>query len=200
LALCGLGAYLTVLAELGTDPWTVFHMGIGNYIPLTIGQASQVFGLIVIILSLPLGIKPGIGTILNMFFYGFFYDLWDKLGILPPAPSLLVQFLYLLSGIVVLGAGLAVYISAGLGAGPRDGLTLGLHKRFNLSIRLAKSGTELTALTLGYLIGGLAGIGTLIFALTIGPIFQYSLKICDRIITPLFAPEVEVVPQPADDT
>ena len=66
--LCGLGAYLTVLAELGTDPWTVFHMGIGNYIPLTIGQASQVFGLIVIILSLPLGIKPGIGTILNMFF------------------------------------------------------------------------------------------------------------------------------------
>lgn len=200
LGLCGLGAHLTVLAELGTDPWTVFHMGVSNHIPLTIGQASQIFGLIIIILSIPLSIKPGIGTILNMFFYGLFYDLWDKLGILPSPSTLVVQFIYLLLGIVVLGAGLAVYISAGLGAGPRDGLTLGLHKRFNLSVRLAKSGTEIAALALGYLIGGLVGIGTLIFALTIGPVLQYSLKICDQLITPLFAPEAEVIPQPMDDT
>jgi len=200
LCFCGLGAYLTVLAGLGTDPWTVFHMGISNYLPLTIGQITQVFGLFFIALGFCLGTKPGIGTILNMYFYGLFYDFWDRVAILPFPSSLLVQILYLLAGVVTLGAGLAIYISAGLGAGPRDGVVLGLHNRLGLSIRLAKSSMEVAALTIGYFIGGLAGIGTLFFALAIGPVMQYWLKICQQFLIPLLSPEAKGIPLSAEDT
>ncbi len=200
LCLCGLGANFSVLAGLGTDPWTVFHMGISNHLPLTIGQATQVFGLLFIILGLFLGTKPGIGTILNMYFYGYFYDLWDRVGVFPLPSSPCKQYFYLLLGVVILGAGLAIYITAGLGAGPRDGVVLGLRRRLGLSIRLAKSSMEVAALTIGYFIGGIAGIGTLIFALAIGPVLQYALKVCDHFIAPVLTPKAKVIAQAVDDT
>jgi uncharacterized membrane protein YczE len=189
LNLCGLGTYFTLLAGLGTNPWTVFHAGLSHYLPLTIGQVSQVLGIFIIILSYPLGVRARIGTFLNMFFFGFFYDVWAELGLFPEPTSLPAQFLYLLAGVAVLGAGLGLYVSVGLGAGPRDGLTLGLHQRLGLSIRLVRSCIELAALFCGYLIGGPVGIGTLFYALAIGPALQYSLQLCNRYISPLFMPE-----------
>ena len=198
LCLCGLGTNFTLLAGLGTDPGSVFHVGLTNYVPLTVGQVTQLVGIIIILLSYPLGIKAQIGTFLNMFFFGFFYDMWNKLALFPEPTTLFSQFFYLAIGVVILGAGLGLYISAGLGAGPRDSLTLGLHRYLGLSVRFVKSAMELAALFCGYLIGGPVGIGTLIFAVAIGPAMQYSLQVCDRYISSLLTEEQEKLTPSSD--
>jgi len=198
LCLSALGTNFALLAGLGTDPWTVFHAGLANYLPLTIGQISQLVGIVIILFSYPLGIRAQIGTFLNMYFFGFFYDMWNRLGLFPAPTSLFIQCLYLVVGVIVLGAGLGLYISAGLGAGPRDGLTLGLHRRLGLSIRFVRSAMELAVLLVGYLIGGPVGIGTLFYALTIGPAMQCSLQLCNHYISPFLAAETEKLAPSSD--
>jgi len=167
---------VTILkSNLGMGPWDVFHVGVTNHLPLTLGRVSQIVGLLIIVGSLFLNIYPGIGTILNMFFIGFFVDLINPH--IPFMHDLLYQIAFLACGIILMGLGSGLYINANLGAGPRDGLMLGLHKKTGRSIRLIRNSMEITVIITGFFLGGPVGVGTVAFALAIGPSVQFFLKV-----------------------
>jgi uncharacterized membrane protein YczE len=135
-------------------------------------------GIPILALWLPLGERPGIGTLLNVLFIGTSTNA--GLLVLPAASGLPLQLLELVAGIVVIAIGSGLYLAADLGPGPRDGLMTGLHHRFGWSIRRARTAIELTVLVAGYLLGGTIGLGTVLFALGIGPLVQVSLSVFDR--------------------
>jgi uncharacterized membrane protein YczE len=172
--LWGLGLALFVRANLGLGPWDAFHQGLGFQLGITIGQASIIAGLIVLLLWIPLRERPGLGTIFNVLTIGPFVDL--GLWLLPQGiESLWVRAAMLLAGMACVGLGSALYLPAGLGAGPRDGLMMGLHHKLGWSIRVARTAVEASALAIGWAMGGTVGIGTLVFAFGIGPVVQVSL-------------------------
>jgi uncharacterized membrane protein YczE len=169
------GIIFMLKANLGMGPWDVFHVGITNHLPLTLGRVSQIVGLIVILFSLFFRIYPGIGTVFNMIVIGFFVDLIN-----PYVPSMynhFSQITMLALGIILIGIGSGLYINANLGAGPRDGLMLGLSKKTGKSIRLIRNSMEITVLIIGFFLGGPVGVGTVAFALSIGPSVQFFLKL-----------------------
>jgi uncharacterized membrane protein YczE len=186
LVFCSAGLYLTVQAGLGSNPWTVLSVGAANYIPLTVGQTTQLIGVMLILFSYLLGEKARIGTFCNMFFIGFFYDLFDLLGLFPFRPNPLIQYGYLSAAIACFAIGVGIYLTADFGAGPRDALVIGLQKHLSWSYRLTRCTIEVSVLVLGYLLGGPVGIGTLIFALSSGPAIQLTIKFFSRLLTPLF--------------
>lgn len=172
------GIVFILKSNLGMGPWSVFHVGVTNHVPLTLGRVSQIVGFIIIVGSLFLDIYPGVGTILNMVLIGFFIDLVNLY--VPYMNVLPLQILLLASGIILMGLGSGLYINSNLGAGPRDGLMLGLHKKTEKSIRLIRNSMEVTVLVTGFLLGGPVGVGTVAFALTIGPVVQYFLNIIPK--------------------
>lgn len=173
--LWGLGLALFVRANLGMGPWDAFHQGLGFQIGITIGQASIIASVIVLLFWIPLRQRPGIGTILNALTIGPFTDLF--LWLLPrDIESLWLRGAMLLVAMACVGIGSALYLPAGLGAGPRDGLMMGLHGKLGWSIRLSRSAVEASALAIGWAMGGTVGIGTLVFAFGIGPVVQASLN------------------------
>ena len=169
------GIVFILKSNLGMGPWDVFHVGITNHFPLTLGRVSQIVGLAIIILSIFLSIYPGIGTILNMVFIGFFEDLINPR--IPFMHGYGFQILFLACGIIFMGMGSGLYMNANLGAGPRDSLMLGLSKKAKRSIRLVRNSMEITVLVMGFFLGGPVGVGTVAFALAIGPSVQFFLKI-----------------------
>lgn len=160
-------------SNLGMGPWSVFHVGITHHIPLTLGQVVQLVGLIIIIFSFFLHVYPGVGTILNMIFVGIFIDLINLY--IPLMHTYLSQIILLACGIIFIGIGSGLYINANLGAGPRDGLMLGLSKKTGKSIRLVRNSIEITVLVAGFFLGGPVGLGTVVFALSIGPSVHFFL-------------------------
>lgn len=174
LFLLAAGIVSILKSNLGMGPWSVFHVGVTNHLPLTLGRVTQIVGFAIIVGSLFLGIYPGVGTVLNMFFVGVFIDLVNPL--VPPMEDLLFQAALLLCGITLIGLGSGLYINANLGAGPRDGLMLGLHKKTGKSIRLVRNSMEITVLVTGFFLGGPVGVGTVAFALAVGPSVQFFLK------------------------
>jgi len=175
--LCALGLLMMRDAGLGMNPWGVFHMGLTNHTPITFGQATQIVGLVILVSSVFLGIIPGIGSILNMFFVGFFVDVIDGLGVINTPNSLMAKLGLLLLGVLVLGWGTYFYLRAQLGAGPRDGLMEGLVKKLKKPVSIIRGSIEFMALSIGYLLGGPVGIGTLITATTIGFALQMAFKV-----------------------
>jgi uncharacterized membrane protein YczE len=170
----GFGLALFVRAHLGMGPWDAFHQGLGFRLGITIGQASIIAGVIVLLFWIPLRQRPGFGTVFNVLTIGPFTDL--GLWLLPQGiESLWVRGAMLAGGMACIGLGSALYLPAGLGAGPRDGLMMGLHNKLGWSIRLSRTAVEASALAIGYAMGGTVGIGTLVFALGIGPLVQASL-------------------------
>jgi uncharacterized membrane protein YczE len=172
LALYGVGVGLQIESHLGGSPWDVFHQGLSIHLGLSIGTWIILVGALVMLLWIPLRQKPGVGTLSNIVFLGLFADaaMW-----LAPTPDLLMaRWAYLLLGVVATGAATALYIGAGLGPGPRDGLLTGLN-RLGLSIRSARTIIEVTVLAIGWLLGGTVGVGTLIFAIAIGPLSQFFM-------------------------
>ncbi len=176
-SLCALGLYFMLKADLGMNPWGTFHMGLTRVSGVSFGQATQLTGLALLILSPLLRIIPGLGSILNMIFIGMFIDLYSYFDLISNPSNLFDSLIYLGLGILILGFGMYLYLFTRLGAGPRDGLMIGLHKRFNISIGIVRSIIEVTALSLGFLMGGKVGIGTIITSLTLGPSLQYIFKI-----------------------
>ncbi|MEW9531122.1 YitT family protein [Microbispora sp. NPDC049125] len=173
LAGYGAGIALLVRSNLGLDPWEVFHQGLSIQTGWSMGMCINLVGALVLLLWIPLRQRPGLGTISNVLLVGTCADavMW-----LVPAPSQWpVQWAFLIGGIVTIAASSGLYINAGFGPGPRDGLMTGLH-RLGLSIRLARTIVELTVLAAGWLLGGTAGIGTIVFALTIGPLTQIFMR------------------------
>lgn len=169
LTLYGLAISLQIRSALGGSPWDVFHQGLAVHFGLSVGTWVIIVGAAVMVVWIPLKQKPGLGTISNVFLVGLACDagLW-----LLPSPNVWpLQWLYLVSGILLLAFASVLYIGAKLGPGPRDGIMTGL-VRLGLSVRLARFLIEITVLSIGWLLGGTAGIGTLLFALAIGPLVQ----------------------------
>jgi uncharacterized membrane protein YczE len=173
LVLCGLGIAFMVAADLGLAPWSVLDQGISQRTGIPIGTVSIVVGALVLLAWLPLRERPGIGTVLNIVLIGTTIDL--ALLVLDTPGSAVGRLAYLAFGVFLWGPGTGLYIGAGLGPGPRDGLMTGLAARGVGSIRLVRTGIELSALAVGWLLGGSVGLGTVAFAVTIGPLVQFFL-------------------------
>ncbi|MEW9551688.1 YitT family protein [Nonomuraea sp. NPDC050783] len=169
LALYGTGIGLQVESGLGNDPWDVFHQGLALRTGVSIGTVIIAVGALVMLLWIPLRQRPGIGTISNVVFLGLFADA--AIALLPTPGPLALQALYVALGVPAIALATVLYIGAGLGPGPRDGIMTGL-VRLGLSVRLGRFLIEITVLAAGWLLGGTVGVGTLVFALAIGPLTQ----------------------------
>lgn len=173
LVLYGLSTAMMVRADLGLNPWDVFHQGVGARTPLSFGAVVIATGAVILLLWIPLRQRPGIGTISNMIVIGLAADL--GLRLIPNVESLAVRVTLLAAGIVLNGLATSAYIGTGLGPGPRDGLMTGLAARTGRSIGVVRTGIELTVLAVGWLCGGTVGIGTIVYAVAIGPIVHATL-------------------------
>ena len=172
LVTMGTGIAVMVLAGLGLGPWDVLHQGISNRTGVPIGTVGIIVGVAVLVLWVPLRQRLGVGTVLNTFLIGITIDV--VVLVVPPFSPLWLQSVGMVGGVVLYAAGSGLYIGAGLGPGPRDGLMTGLASR-GASIRLVRTGLELTVLAIGYVLGGTVGIGTVVLALSIGPLVQLFL-------------------------
>lgn len=177
LFLYSIGIVMTINANLGLGPWDVFHQGITGHFPVTLGQASMMVGLLIIIFNSFLGEKLGWGTITNMFFIGLFIDFLMKNRWIPIFDHYILQVIMMCLGMFIIGIASYYYIGAGLGSGPRDGLMVVLTKKTGKSVRFIRNSIEITASTLGYLMGGFLGIGTIIIAFSIGYFVQFAFKL-----------------------
>lgn len=188
LILCGIAFACIVEAELGLDPWDVLHEGVSDRTGISIGMVSILVGLVVVVGWIPLRQRLGIGTIANAILIGATMDV--VIPLLPEADDALTRWSLLVVGLVVAGPGIGMYIGARLGPGPRDGIMTGIAER-GPSIRLVRTGIELTALAVGFLLGGTVGIGTVLFAVTVGPNAQFWLERLDLGHPPGFDPAVD---------
>lgn len=175
LFLYGFTMAMMVESTLGLDPWDVFHEGLAKQVPLSFGQVVIVVGALVLLLWIPLRQKPGIGTILNVLLIGLAADF--GIAVIDQPDSIWLRGLLLVGGVVGNGFAGALYIGAQLGPGPRDGLWLGLVRRTGHSVRLWRTAIEVTVLVVGFLLGGTVGLGTELYAVTIGPIVQIFLPL-----------------------
>lgn len=184
LFLYALGIVLTYRSGAGLDPWDVFHQGISRHTPLSFGMANIVVGAALIVLTLVLKVYPGVGTILNMFLIGTFVDLLLRFNIVPDMGNLALfwRLLFNAAGVGVIGLGTAFYITPRLGAGPRDGLMMRLHTLTGLRVAIVRTSIEVCVLAIGFLLGGTVGIGTLIFALGIGPAVEGSFYLLKKMM------------------
>lgn len=176
LFLFALGIVMTVNANLGVSPWDVFHQGLSKTFGITLGRANIITGLFIIGLDVALGQTIGWATIMNMLLIGTFIDILMLNNLVPVFESFIPSLIMLLLGVLIEGYGCYIYISGGMGAGPRDGLMVVLTRRTGKSVRLIKSGIEVIVVTVGIFLGGKFGIGTLIMALFGGMIFQFAFK------------------------
>ncbi len=175
LMLFGVGLALVIKADLGADPWTVFHVGIANNFGLSVGTVIQLTGAGFMLFAWAVLRQPvGIGSICNMALVGPWINVF--LGLIPSISNLWVSLCALSFALVILGLATALYITANLGAGPRDSFVLGLARKSGISIKYIRLLVEVMALIAGFLLHGPVGIGTVIFALAMGPIMQFFLQ------------------------
>jgi uncharacterized membrane protein YczE len=177
LFLYALGIVLTIKANIGYGPWEIFHVGLGKTVGITIGNASIIVGPVIIVITLLMGEKIGIGTILNMILIGLFLDLLLMSNIIPIIDNIYLGILVLVIGLYIISLGSYYYIGSGFGAGPRDGLMIALKRKIKLPIGAIRSIIELTATILGWLLGGMLGIGTLISVFAIGFCIQSTFSV-----------------------
>jgi uncharacterized membrane protein YczE len=162
-----------VRGDLGLAPWDVLHSGLTEHLPITIGQALILVSFVVLLLWIPLRESPGIGTIGNAVLIGLSADA--TLALLDRPSGMAARILLTVGGVALCGLASAMYIGAQLGRGPRDGLMTGLARRTGHSIGLVRTALEVTVVLIGLLLGGVAGLGTILYALTIGPLTQLML-------------------------
>lgn len=177
LALYGFADGLCIQAGLGLDPWTVFAQGVSLHTGIGIGWITNIIGLLVLLLWIPLRQRPGLGTVLNILTVGTFIQL--TVTVVPPASGLPLQLAMLAAGVVLVAVASGLYIGAHFGPGPRDGLMTGMHARLGWPIWACRLSVEATVLVVGWFLGGTVGIGTVIFALGIGPLVHVSLPLFD---------------------
>ncbi|WP_175409500.1 YitT family protein [Streptomyces sp. TRM64462] len=174
LVLYGVSSALLVRSGLGLEPWNVLHQGLSELTGLSMGLVLTIVGATVLLLWIPLRQRPGLGTVANVLVIGAAMDA--ALAVLPDARGLPVQVAVMASGIVLNGVATGLYIAARFGPGPRDGLMTGLHRVTGRSVRLVRTVIEVTVVVTGFLLGGSLGIGTVLYALTIGPLAQFFLR------------------------
>lgn len=172
LLICGLGIALIVAGDIGLAPWDVLHKGVSGHSGLAVGTVIIVVGFALLALWIPLRVRPGLGTVLNAVLIGWTVNV--ALPHLPEPDHPSLQLIEMAGGVTAFGLGTALYIGAGLGPGPRDGLMTGIAAR-GYSLRLVRTAIEVTVLATGWLLGGSIGIGTAVFAFGIGPLVQFFL-------------------------
>lgn len=176
LVLYGVSMALFIRADLGLDPWDVFHQGVSARTGLRFGWVVFLVSVAVLVLWIPLRQWPGIGTVSNAVVIGLAVE--GGLAVLPDIGAMWLRVVLLVAAVVLNGVATGSYIGAALGPGPRDGLMTGLARRYpRLSIRLVRTGIEVTVLAVGWLLGGSVGVGTVLYALAIGPLTQAFLPI-----------------------
>jgi uncharacterized membrane protein YczE len=180
----GVSMAMMIRSRLGNMPWDVLHQGIAQHLGLSIGLVAIVVGALALVAWIPLRQWPGVGTVSNVVVIGLVMD--RVLAVLPSPGALPVRVLLLVGGIVLNGIATGAYIGAGLGPGPRDGLMTGLARRTGRSIRLVRTCLEVVVVAAGWLLGGVFGVGTVLYAVSIGPLAQLFL--------PLFTPRTAVTP------
>ncbi|MCK1967081.1 hypothetical protein MT962_000872 [Franconibacter sp. IITDAS19] len=173
LVLYGVSTAMFVRADLGADPWNVFHLGVARIFSLNIGMVMILVGALVLLLWIPLRQRPGLGTVSNVVVLGLAADA--ALAVMPPMESLVARGVLLAAAVAVNAIATGMYIGAGFGAGPRDGLMTGIHARTGWSVRSIRTAIEVTVLLAGWAMGGTFGVGTVLYALTIGPLIQLCL-------------------------
>jgi uncharacterized membrane protein YczE len=174
----GFSMALMVRAGLGLDPWDVFHQGLAGRTGMTIGIASAVVGVAVLLAWIPLRNRPGVGTVANVIVIAITVDA--GMALLPTPESLPVRVAMMLGAVVLNGLSTVLYIGAGMGPGPRDGLMTGLVARTGLSVRVVRTSIEATVLAVGWLLGGTVGVGTVVYALGIGPLVQLFVRLTPK--------------------
>jgi len=187
LSFYGLSTAMFVRAGLGADPWNVFHLGVAKLLGMDIGTIIILTGVAVLLAWIPLRQRPGLGTISNVIVIGLAADA--SLALIPEIDSLVVRSVLLASAVIVNALATGMYIGAGFGAGPRDGLMTGINARTGWSVRSVRTAIEVTVLLTGWALGGNLGVGTVLYALSIGPLIQLCLPWFRR------KPAIAVTPQ-----
>ncbi|UNK69285.1 hypothetical protein [Microbacterium sp. H1-D42] len=175
LFLYGIGIAFIIRGAIGAAPWDVLAQGIARHVPLSFGTVTILVSVIVLLLWIPIKQKPGIGAILNALAVGPAADL--GLRILPEPDALWLQVLFFAIGLTVLAAATGLYIGAHFGPGPRDGLMTGLHQQLGWPIWVVRTGLEVTVVIIGWALGGNVGVGTVAFALLVGPMCQFFMRV-----------------------
>jgi len=179
LMLFGLGEGLLIVSFTGASPWSVLAQGISLNVNLSIGMITFLISVLVLILWIPLNQKPGMATILNALIIALMIDICIKF--FPTPSNYFNQLILAIVSVITVGIGGGIYLVSNLGAGPRDGLMVGLQRKTNLPIALVRTTLEVTVVSIGWYLGGTAGIGTLLFAFGIGPCVALGLYLVDKI-------------------
>lgn len=176
LFLYALGIVMTINANIGYAPWDVFHVGLANSVGLSIGVASILTGVVIVLISWLLGEKLGLGTILNMLLIGVFLDIIMALKVIPKLDHVILGTFMMIGGLFVIALASYFYIGAAFGAGPRDSLMVALTRKTGLSVGICRGSIELMAVVIGWRMGGKLGLGTILSALAIGFCVQMTFK------------------------
>ncbi|MGL5583422.1 MAG: YczE/YyaS/YitT family protein [Cetobacterium sp.] len=176
LLLCSLGVVTILNSNLGLSPWDVLNQGLNRTIGITLGEANLLVGAVVVFVSIFLKQPIGSGTIINFLLVGVFIDMYMFLDIVPKGDLLFKKIAILIIGILIFSYGCYVYISTGLGCGPRDGLMVVLTKKSKYPLWKIKTCIEVVVLSIGYFLGGTVGVGTIISSICVGPLIQYFFK------------------------
>ena len=179
LSLFGLGEGLLIVSFTGASPWSVLAQGISLNVNLSIGTITLLISIAVLILWIPLGQKPGMGTIFNALIIAIMIDLCIKY--VPTPSNYIHQLLLAVISVIMVGIGGGIYLVSNLGAGPRDGLMIGLQKITNFPIAVVRATLEISVVSIGWYLGGTVGVGTLLFAFGIGPCVAFGLFLVDKI-------------------
>ena len=175
LFIYGIGVAMMVDAQIGISPWDVFAQGLSIQTGLTFGQATVFVSAMVLLLWIPLRVKPGLGTIMNAILIGVFADL--AMPLIPQPTVYWQQLALFVAGLLLISYATGLYISCGMGKGPRDGLNMGLAAKFKSPFWIARTAVEIVVVTVGFILGGQVREGTLIFALTIGYLNQLAMRL-----------------------
>jgi len=179
LTLFGVGEGLLLVSAAGASPWSVFAQGIHLSVGLSVGAITIIISILVLLLWVPLSQKPGMGTILNALIIGIMIDICIKF--VPTPEDFISQIFLAVAAVLIVGLGGGIYLVANLGAGPRDGLMIGLQKKTNFPIAAVRATLEITVMSIGWYLGGTVGVGTLLFAFGIGPAVALILFIVGKI-------------------
>lgn len=176
LFLAAVGTVIMIHANIGLFPWGTLNAGLTNATGISFGVWSQLIGIVIIIGMILMKSYPGIGTLCDIFFVGFFIDTLEHSGIIPTPQGIVMQVIFSIIGLFVLSYGMSLYMSCGLGAGPRDGLMLLIMKLTGKPVTVVKAGIEITVTLLGLLLGGPFGVGTILLAFLGGPVLDLVFK------------------------
>jgi len=177
LLLYALGIVLTLNARIGFGPWEVFHVGLAETTGMSIGTASIITGVAIALIALLIGEKLGLGTVLNMVLIGIFLDAILAVAFIPVAASFWIGVVMMVAGLFVISLGSYFYIGSGFGAGPRDSLMVALVRKTRLPVGVIRGGIELTAVLVGWRLGGMVGLGTVLAAVLIGFCVQLTFRL-----------------------